>query len=38
MNVHILAGTPLFRGIKEQEISEMLKCLSAEEKWFELRI
>lgn len=35
MNVHILAGTPLFWGIREEEIGEMLKCLSAEEKQFE---
>ena len=35
MNVRVLSGTPLFRGIKEQEIEAMLQCLSAEEKEFE---
>ena len=35
MNIRILSGTPLFQGIKEQEIEAMLQCLSAEEKEFE---
>ena len=35
MNVRVLSGTPLFQGIKEQEIEAMLQCLSAEEKEFE---
>lgn len=32
MDVHLLIGTTLFQGIKEQEIEGMLKCLSAEER------
>ena len=32
MNTFFLANTPLFHGIKEVEISEMLHCLNAREK------
>lgn len=35
MDYHILSGTPLFEGIREEEIEAMLKCLSANERSFE---
>ena len=31
MNTFFLANTPLFHGIKEDEIKEMLSCLNARE-------
>lgn len=34
MNTFFLANTPLFHGISESEISEMLSCLSAKERKF----
>lgn len=35
MNVHILSGTPLFWGIREQEIEDVLTCLLAVERTFQ---
>lgn len=35
MNVHILSGNPLFRGIREQEIEDVLTCLLAVERTFQ---
>ena len=32
MNTFFLANTPLFHGIKEDEIKEMLSCLNARER------
>ena len=34
MNTFFLANTPLFHGITEKEISEMLTCLNARERKF----
>ena len=34
MNCTFLANTPLFHGIKEDEISEMLPCVGAHERRF----
>ena len=34
MDIHLLAGTKLFHGIKEEEIEAMLTCLSAEERTY----
>ena len=38
MDIHLLAGTRLFQGIKEQEIEAMLKCLSAEERSYKKEV
>lgn len=35
MNGHSLSGTPLFQGIREQEIESVLKCLLAVERTFQ---
>ena len=34
MDIHLLAGTRLFQGIREHEIEAMLTCLSAEERTY----
>ena len=34
MDIHLLAGTMLFQGIREHEIEAMLTCLSAEERTY----
>ena len=34
MDIHLLAGTRLFHGIREHEIEAMLTCLSAEERTY----
>ena len=34
MDIHFLAGTMLFQGIREHEIEAMLTCLSAEERTY----
>lgn len=34
MDIHLLAGTRLFQGIREHEIVAMLTCLSAEERTY----
>ena len=34
MDIHLLAGTRLFPGIREHEIEAMLTCLSAEERTY----
>ena len=35
MNTFFLTNTPLFHGLREQELSELLPCLSAREKRFQ---
>ena len=34
MDIHLLAGTRLFHGIREHEIEAMLTCLAAEERTY----
>ena len=34
MDIHLLAGTMLFQGIREHEIEAMLTCFSAEERTY----
>ena len=34
MDIHLLAGTKLFQGIREHEIEAMLTCFSAEERTY----